>query len=41
MVAVLLIEPMKRMTRPGSQPCDRRGAFWPCTGGCERWLRVN
>ena len=41
MVAVPPIERMKRMTKPGSRPCGPRSAFLPCTGGCERWLRVN
>jgi hypothetical protein len=41
MVAVPPIERMRRMTKPGSRPYGRRTAFWPCTGGCERWLRVN
>ena len=30
-----------RMTKHGSRPCGPRGAFLPCTGGCERSLRVN
>jgi hypothetical protein len=41
MVAVSPIERMKPMTKPGSRPCGPRGAFSPCTGGCERSLRVN
>src|SRR6202789_3119352 len=27
--------------QPGSRPCGPRSAFLPCTGGCERSLRVN
>jgi hypothetical protein len=41
MVAVLNIERTRRMTKPGSRPCGPRSAFLPCTGGCERSLRVN
>jgi hypothetical protein len=35
------IERMRRMTKPGTRPCGPRIAFWPCSGGCERSLRVN
>jgi len=30
MVAVLSIEPMKLITKPGSRPCGPRRAFLPC-----------
>jgi len=39
--AVPPIERMRRMIKPGSRPCGPRSAFLPCTGGCERSLRVN
>ena len=34
-------ERTRRMTKPGSRPCVPRSAFFPCTRGCERSLRVN
>jgi hypothetical protein len=39
MVAVLLIEPMRRIAKPGKQRCDRKGVFLPCTASCGTSLR--
>ena len=41
MVAVRTIAPMRRMTRPGIRPCDRRGVCLPSTASCGTSLRVN
>ena len=41
MAGDLSIEPMKRITRLGSRPCDPSDVFLPSTGSCERSLRVN
>ena len=35
MVAFLSIALMKRMSTPGTQPCDPSSAFLPCTRGCK------
>jgi DNA-binding CsgD family transcriptional regulator len=37
----LSIEPMKRISRPGSRPCAPRSACLPSTGSCRGSLRVN
>ena len=41
MVAVLNIEPMKRISKPGTRPRGPNGAFGPFTRSCGRSLRVN
>jgi hypothetical protein len=40
LAAVYSIEPMKQITKLGSQPCGPSGALLPSLGGC-RWLPVN
>src|ERR1700735_152911 len=41
MVAVRRIEPVQRTAKPGSRPCGPSAAFFPSTGSCGTWLRVN
>ena len=41
MVAVLRIEPIRRMIRPGTRPYGRRGACLPGTASCGTSSRVN